>query len=220
MAPTANKGTKRVQVDRDKTMIFIVVAAASVVTVVALMVSRGFWSQANYLDRVASKKEKAVSQLKDNQAAATELKTSYDTFRGQNPNLIGGSPAGQGDRDGDNTKLILDALPSKYDFPALTASLEQLLFGYKINGIMGTDDTVVQQTVVAGDKIEIPVSVDVTGNYDAIKDLIGKFDKSIRPFSITQLELRGSNAMLQANFRMKTYYEPEKGLEITEEVVK
>jgi len=221
MAPSSKgiKGSKRVQVDKDKTIIFVIVAIAAVISVGSLMVSKGLWSQANYLDKVSGKKEVAVKQLEDNKKAVDSLKESYDTFRNQNPNLIGGSPDGQGDREGDNAKLILDSLPSRYDFPALTSSLEQLLFGYKINGITGTDDAIIQQENTTEAVVDIPLSIDVATSYEGFKTLIDNLDKSIRPFHILQLELRGSNTTLQTTVSMKTFYQPEKGLEITEEQV-
>ncbi len=219
MATLNTKGTKRVQVDKDKTVIFVTVAAAAVISVMALMISKGIWSQSSYLGKVADQKEVAVRQLKANKASADQLKSSYDAFKSQSPNLIGGSATGEGPRDGDNARLVLDALPSKYDFPALTTSLEQLLFGYKVNGIVGNDDVVIQQANTTSAPVEIPVTVDFTANYDGVKTLIDTFDKSIRPFHITRLEFRGSNSNLQTTFAMKTFYQPEKTVEITKKEV-
>lgn len=211
--------SKRVQVDKDKTNIFIIVAVASVVGIACLMTSKSFYSKGSYLSKVAEKKESAVTQLEKNTSALSSLKESYTIFKDKNPNLIGGLATGTGDRDGNNVKLILDALPNKYDFPALTSSIEQLLVGYKVNGITGTDDIITQQSSSASAPVEIPFTVDVGTDYKEFKVLLDKLDKSIRPFSINQLELRGSNSLLQTSMQLKTYYQPEKGLEIkTEEV--
>lgn len=211
--------SKRARVDKDKSIIFAVVSVAAIITVAALMMAKGLWSQANYLNSVADKKETAVNQLKDNKEAVVSLEAAYKTFKDQNPNLLGGSSTGTEDRDGDNARLILDSLPSKYDFPALATSLERLLTGYEINGISGTDDTVSQAAAPTGNVIEMPFSVDVTTNYENLKSLINSFNRSIRPFQIMTLKFRGTSDNLQANIQAKTYYQPEHGLEITSEVV-
>lgn len=219
MVPTKNN-SKRVQVDKDKTTIFAIVSVAAFITVASLMVARGLWSQTAYLSKVADKKEVAVKQLEANKSAVVTLEESYKKFKEQTPNLLGGSIEGASEKDGDNAKLILDSLPSKYDFPALTTSIERLLVGYGINGITGVDDTVAQQTTdPAIGVVEIPFSVDVYSNYEGIKELINSLHKSIRPFQVTKLEFRGTNDRLQAFISAKTFYQPERGLEITEEPV-
>lgn len=216
----SSKSAKRLQVDKDKLRIFVIIAVASVVTIASLVTAKGFWSQGNYLGKVAGKKEVAVKQLKDNQAAITTLTESYQTFVGQNPNLLGGSLDGTSDRDGDNGALVLDALPSKYDFPAVAASLEKLLSGYQIQDITGIDDSVAQAAAAGvGSPIEIPFSLGVQTNYDGFKQLTGAFNRSIRPFQITKLELSGTSGALTVSMEGKTFYQPEQGVQITEEQV-
>lgn len=110
---------------------------------------------------------------------------------------------------------MLDALPSKYDFPALTASLEKILTdkNFKIGGISGTDDEIAQSDIPeTGDPkpIDIPFQVSVEGSYASIKDLVGVFQQSIRPFNIRKISLTGSNASMKVSFDLKTYYQPEK----------
>lgn len=220
MSPAVNKNNaKRAQVDKDKTLIFAIVSVAAFIVVAALMMSKGLWSQANYYGSVADKKEIAVKQLETNLSAVNSLQAAYNSFKNQDPNLIGGSSTGTADRDGDNARLVLDALPSKYDFPALATSLERLLLGYDINGITGNDDSVAQSGAAAGSVIEMPFTVDVNTNYDNFKNLINTFDRSIRPLSISRIDFRGTNGDLQVGISAKTFYQPEKGLEITSEVV-
>ncbi len=205
--------------DKDKSMIFIVVSVSAAVVVGSLVFSKNLWSQGAYNAKVASKKEVAYKQLQDNRDAVSELKTAYESFRNEDPNLIGGSRDGTDERDGDNAKIILDALPNNYDFPGLTSSIERLLNGYAINGINGIDDSITQQTASSAATVEMPFTIDLTTNYEGVKQLIDAFDRSIRPFQFTRLELRGTNDALQTNMQLKTFYQPEKGLDITEEEV-
>lgn len=213
--------TKHKQVDKTQTMILGIVIAASIVTVFALVAAKSFLGQAIYLGRVASGKEKALNQLIENENAVKSLVTSYKSFASQDPNLIGGKSNGEGGRDGDNGRLVLDALPSKYDFPALTTSLEKMLSGYTIGSITGSDDSIAQEenaAVVA--PVDMPFSINVTADYTGLQNLLGSFEKSIRPFQITKLSVSGTNSELKIDMSAKTFYQPEKSLKIENEVVK
>src|SRR6185436_19057656 len=97
------------------------------ITVFSLMASRGLLGQRSYQARVINEKGKAVKQLQSNVAATKSLVDSYSNFTSLSSNVLGGNPRGTGDKDGDNGKIVLDSLPSKYDFPALTTSLEKIL---------------------------------------------------------------------------------------------
>ena len=212
---------KRVQIDKTQARMLATVIGASVISMFALVAAKSYFSQANYLNKVAGKKEVAVKQLKSNKEAAIKLEASYKSFAGQSPNLIGGSATGTGERDGDNGRLILDALPSKYDFPALATSIEKLLVGYKINTINGTDDATTQSASTDSTQpIEMPFSVDVTTTYENATNVLKTFEKSIRPFQITDLSITGTNTILNLNISAKTYYQPAKDMKITSEEVK
>ena len=212
--------TKKVQVDKAKATILGVVIAASMLSVFALVASKSYLAQANYLNKVAGEKEKAVKQLKANEAAVSTLVASYKSFSDQNPNLLGGVKTGNGDKDGDNARLVLDALPSKYDFPALATSLEKLLTGYTINTISGSDDNITQSQGENSELVEMPFTVDVGTDYKGMQALLTTFEKSIRPFQIMNIELNGTNTKLQSTITAKTFYQPEKDLRITTKVVK
>ncbi len=220
MAKKAAQNTKRKQLDKAQATMLAIVIGASAVTVFALFASKAYYSQANYLNKVATEKEKAVNQLKSNKEAVSTLVESYKSFSGQNPNLLGGTPTGKGEKDGDNGRLILDALPSKYDFPALATSIEKLLTGYTINNISGSDDTISQDQVASASIVDIPFKLDIQADYKGVQNLVTTFEKSIRPFQFDQIELSGTNNILQASFTMKSFYQPEKNLKIDTEVVK
>lgn len=213
------KSEKHLQVDKDKTTVFALVAIAAVSAVFALALIRGFWSRAGYLGKVADTKKTALTQLESNKAAVDELKKAYDDFNGQAVNLVGASSGGDGPLEGDNASLVLDALPSKYDFPALTSSMERILGGFRIEGITGVDDSLAQQSASLSGAVEIPLSVDLLVSYDGFKDLLSRLDRSIRPFQLVNLELKGTNSELKTLINLKTYYQPQTGLQITTEEV-
>jgi hypothetical protein len=214
------KSSKHVQVDKDKTRIFVTISVAALVTVASLVIARGYWSRGNYLSKVIGDQEMALQTLEQNQAAVDTLETAYESFESQNPNLLAGTPDGAGERDGDNATLVLDALPSKYDFPALASSLERMLAGRSITSISGADDSTNQAGVVGGGPVDMPFAFGIRTTYDSFKQLINDFNVSIRPFYFNTINLRGSNESLSVDASGKTFYQPEQGVQITESEVK
>ena len=214
------KSSKRKQVDKAQATILGIVIGAAVFSALCLVLSKSFLSQSSYLGRVAKAKEKAVAQLKANKEAVNKLVPAYKSFASQNPNLIGGSSTASGDRDGDNGRLVLDALPSKYDFPALATSLEKLLTGFTIINISGSDDAVSQEQVANSQLVDMPFTLDVSSDYKGMQTLTKTFEKSIRPFQIQTFELSGTNDKLEAKVTAKTFYQPEKDLKNGTKVVK
>jgi hypothetical protein len=184
------------------------------------------WSQKGYQSRVIAATRKADTQLKANVKAETSLVGSYKAFVSTPTNVIGGNPTGTADNDGDNAKIVLDALPSKYDFPALTASLEKILKAKNltVTGITGTDDEVAQsaaQSSSTPQPVPMPFSFTVSGaNYPAVQDLISTLQRSIRPMQIDSLTISGAANSMQVVVNAHTYYQPEKVLSVTTKVVK
>src|SRR5690606_27650185 len=109
----------------------IIIAVAAFITVFSLVSVRALLIKRSFQSRVVAEKEATLKTLKDNNAAAAELTNSFKAFNSTPDNLLGGTPGGTGDRDGDNAKLVLDALPGRYDFPALISSIEKMIQGNK-----------------------------------------------------------------------------------------
>ena len=217
--------SKRVLIDKANTTIVVIVSIAAFLAAFSIIATKTLISQASYQNRVISAKRVAVNQLKEDITATKTLKRSYDAFNSTTKNAIGGNPEGMGRQDGNNAKIVLDALPSAYDFPTLTTNLETLLTGQnvKINSISGTDDEVAQSTNQSSanpQPIPIPFQVSVTANYDGIKSVIDTFERSIRPIQLTSLDLSGSQGNLTLLVDAQTYYQPAKSLKINTTVVK
>lgn len=201
-----------------------VIAGATFVVIFSLVASRALLSQRAYQSRVIAEKEVAARQLKANLQAVDQLTVSYQEFVGAPENVLGGNPAGRGEKDGDNAKIVLDALPSKYDFPALTTSLEKILTNpsYKIENIDGEDDELNQKDNASSptpEVIEMPHEIAVSGSYPAVQDVVKIMERSIRPFHIQALELTGNESDVRLMITATTYYQPEKNLNITTKVV-
>lgn len=224
MAKVTSSTTKRSLIDKANSTMFASIAIAAFLVIFCLVSANTLISQANYQNKIISAKGQAVDQLQDNLEARDSLVTSYKAFVDTQTNVLGGNPTGAGPLDGDNAKLVLDALPSKYDFPALATSLEQMINSQnlQIQSIAGTDQEVEQQKDAAGNPapVAMPFEVQVTGSYDAIQGLVGLMDRSIRPFQIQTMELSGSQSTMMATITAVTYYMPEKSFNVSTEVIR
>lgn len=224
MAKT-NHSVKKQQLIKANSSMVVIVGVTAFIAVFCLVASKALWTKMNYQNRVISAKEEARDQSRENIAASDELIKSYNAFVATDNNVIGGRSEGKGDKDGDNAQIILDALPSQYDFPGLTTSLEKIIKdnnGTDIQSISGTDDEVTQSAKDdnVNNPIEMPFELTASGNYDAVSNLISLFDRSIRPIYIGQLKLSGSNSELEIAITGKSYYQPARTLEIQKKVVK
>lgn len=217
--------TKRLQINQANLTIVVATSIAAFVTIFSLVAAKTLISQYAYQNKVISKKTAAKKQLDANIVAVNSLMSSYQQFESQSDNIIGGTSTGTGERDGDNAKIILDALPSKYDFPAVATSLEKIVSqkNAKIVQIDGTDDELNQQKTEATGSpqpVEIPFQISVESNYATTQDLISMFERSIRPVKVTNMILTGKDGALTLTLKAITYYQPEKALNIKIEVVK
>ncbi|HSX32239.1 MAG TPA: type 4a pilus biogenesis protein PilO [Candidatus Saccharimonadales bacterium] len=217
--------TKRSLIGKANSTMVIATTAAAFVLVFAIVAGRTLASQMSYQNRVITAKKAALTQLKDDLKARDALQKSYSDFISENPNILGGDPDGSGDRDGDNAKLILDALPSKYDFPALATSLEKLINSQslEITGISGTDQEAaeaIKEATPTPEAVPMPFQLQVNGSYESIQSFVDITLKSIRPIKISTMELTGDQSTMSVNITAQTYYQPEKSLNIRNEVVK
>jgi hypothetical protein len=218
--------TKHIAIDKANAQIVIIVAVTAFITIFCLVASKAVLSQNAYQSRVISAKEKAHQQLQKNIKAVSDLGVSYKAFDGTATNVIGGTATGSGDNDGSNSKIILDALPPAYDFPALTSSLEKILTdrGLKISAINGTDDQINQQSNISSpmpQPVPIPFTFTVSdANYSSVQQLVKALQSSIRPIAIDSLDISGGTNNMSVTVTAHTYFQPAKSLKVTTKVIK
>jgi len=210
--------TKRALIDQANSTVVIITSVAAFIVVFSLVATKTLISQSMYQNHVITAKKQALHQLQDDLKATDALKASYKTFQNADPNVLGGSATGTDAQDGNNADIVLHALPSTYDFPALATSLEKLVTsvdGLTINNIAGTDDEVAQSTNTTSatpTPVPIPFQLSVTGNYEAIQELVNNLEHSIRPFQVLSLDLSGDQSKLTLEITAQTYYQPAKVL--------
>lgn len=218
--------SKRTFIDQANSSLVVIAGLAAFLTIFSLVASKTLFSQLAYQNRVLKEKHTTVARLRSDLTAANQLENSYQAFTHTTTNVIGGDVQGKGPKDGNNAKIILDALPSNYDFPALTTSLEKLITdvgGLSITSISGTDDEVAQKSNTSSAKPEavpMPFTIVVEGNYPAIQQLVGRFESSIRPFQVQNMNLTGDQSDLTLTLVAQTFYQPAKSVNITTKVVK
>ncbi len=226
MATKPHASQKHLAISKANAQMVAIVGVAAFITVFCLFASKAVFSQTRYQARVISAKEKAHNQLEANLETYNELATTYKAFNSASPNIIGGSKDGAGQNDGTNSKIVLDALPSTYDFPALTSSIEKILTdsNLKVTSITGTDDQLNQQENSSSpnpEPIEIPFSFTVTNaNYTSVSQLFDRLQHSIRPIQVDSVEISGAVNDMTVTVNAHTYYQPAKNVTITKKVVK
>lgn len=206
--------SKHLQIDKANQLILISAAVTTVIVVFSLVAANALIKQMSYQNKVIGLRSKASKQLTDNVKNAATLQTSYDAFENSSESVIGTADK--------NSKIVLDSLPSKYDFPALATSLEGLITvsGTAVSSINGTDNEAqAAQDSINPQPIDIPFDISARGDFTAAQKLILNMERSIRPFKITALNVSGGGNDLQVKVTATTYYQPEKKLEIEQKVI-
>jgi hypothetical protein len=217
------------QIAKAQSSLFFIVIAATVVTVFCLVSTKSLLSQGGYQRNVINQRNKAVKQLKDNLAAANQLKDQYNNvFENSGPiNIIGGKNNPSPDAvppDGDNARIVLDALPNSYDFPALVTSLTKILQSDNINNpsVGGSDQSLSITSTPSASPQQVNIDVPISGvaSFANIQKLLADLQRSIRPFDITALQVNGGANNMSFNFTMTTYFQPGMSLDVGSKVIK
>jgi len=222
-------GKTRLQITRDQSTMILIIAIATVVTVFCLVSTKALLSQASYQRRVINARHSATQQLQANIQNATTLTTQYNNvFEGSSAtNVLGGKnttdPSAQ-PPDGDNGRIVLDALPTTYDFPALLTSMSKLFANDNIGSpsIGGTDSTTTTSSQSSSNPQPVGISLAIagTGNYRNVQNLVKDLERSIRPFDITKLTLSGNESTMSISMQVNTYYQSAKAINATSKEIR
>jgi hypothetical protein len=219
---------KHLQIDKAQSTIVAVIASTTIVTVFCLMSSRALLAKASYQHKVINEKQKAAKQLAQNVKDAQTFLTQYnDVFNGSGPtNIIGGRNTTDPNAkppDGNNSHIVLDALPTTYDFPALVTSIASILQKDAVASpaIVGLDSSTTADNTPSPNPqpVKIPITISGTTTYDGAKSLFQDLERSIRPFDVSKLSISGTGA-INVSLDANTYYQPAKSLTITNREIK
>lgn len=220
MASKQSKGfgqlsTKHVAVDKANTLVIVSAAAAAAIIVFTFFAGKALIDKIAYQNEVISLRNKANSQLEKNIESINQLTAAFTAFDSA-PESVIGTP----DK---NSKIVLDALPSVYDFPALASSLDSIVknAGLKVTSITGTDlEETAEKSSINPVPIAIPFEISASGNYQSLQRLVLDLERSIRPFKIAEVTISGKDSDLTISIKGETYYQPKTEIGISEEVVR
>lgn len=193
--------SKRDLIEKAKSSQFFIVIIASIVVSASIIGTKILWTQRSYQAQIIDAKSEADDKLDQNIKAVSGLKEEFDKM----------------ERSTITSSLVLDSLPSKYDFPALLTTIEKMtaLSGVGLKTITGQDLTAsAVNTEGQPVPIAMPFTVSIGGSYDDIKKFVANMNKSIRPFQIDEIKIDASEGGIEVEFKMTTYYMPSKSLEI------
>jgi hypothetical protein len=222
---------KRQQIANANRMMFTWVAGVSAIVGIALVASIFLLQKAWFNEKVLAEKSKTASTLVKNNEVVGELKDQVRVL-----NTSEALKSAMLDGETQPVQVVLDALPSEANSSALGASLQEKFLTSEgltleslavdpVQGVESQDDESVQdasQSDQSGENIinfRFAVSTDA-GNASALKDLLQKLERSIRPIDITSfnIETQGDRLVLEVNGYSS--YEPAKTVELKTKTVK
>lgn len=222
-APKAN-----IKIDKEQSTIMLVIAVATIVTVFCVFSSKALISKAAYQQKVISARDKSLTQLQKNLKDAQTFLDQYNKvfIGGSSQNIIGGVSTQSADAmppDGSNPRIVLDALPTTYDFPALVTSTASILRKNNVvsPSIVGLDASSTSDSTPSPNPSpnKILLSISGTTTYSGAEQLVKDLERSIRPFDAAKLSITGNGA-INVTIDVTTYYQPAKSLTIVPKKVK
>jgi hypothetical protein len=219
--PTAGL-RKRQQISRANRTMLLWIAGVSVIVGVSIVLVVFLAQKIWFGEKVLAEKNHTVSVLKDDLSAIEGEDGLRNNIQQRNTdeNLI----AVRLNENDPPLQSILDALPGDANSTALASSLQiKLLSG--IPGVVietiNVDPTGDAESSTGTDQIGFTFSVSAdASNYPALKQVIERLEKSIRPFNVTSLGLEGQGSKVIMTVAGASYYSQAKTVELQTKVVR
>ncbi len=228
MQPNEVAMRKRTQIAKANRVMFIWVAAVSVIVGFGLVGSIFLAQKLFFNMKVIGEKNKTVSILTTNNANVKDLEGNVRALD-TNQALIDSKakPADQA------IQAILDALPSDANSNALGASLQSKLLAsvsgltvqsLQVDPVVGVEqlssDATVQDTSVGTGGNVITFRFSVSGTPTALQQALTNLEKSIRAIDVTKLRIENQGSTQVLNVEAKAFYEPAVVVQLTNKLVK
>jgi hypothetical protein len=214
---------KHQQITKANRTMFFWVAGISVIVGFAVVAGIFLARQMLFNTNIIRVKSQTLTTIRSNQAAVTELKNNTRALNSnQDLTNLKAQP------DDKALQVVLDALPADVNATALGSSLQNKLLAdtpgitlqtLSIENTGNTDESVVLDN--EGDLSNvITFRMDVTGSADALKNLLLRFERSIRAIDVIGLTLEQSNDVLTMKIEARAFYEPPRTIELRDTEVK
>jgi len=200
---------KREKIQQANSTTLIVVAVASVVVSMMLVMGNFLLKQKSYNDHVYKEKKIARDTLRQNVINARELENKYKDIE-DSKSLA-------------NSQTILDALPGNYDNPALRTSIESLVKrnSLSIESLTSIDqEGKVKEQSITPRPMEMPYNITVVGSYDKIRNFVTDLERTIRPMKVDTVSITGSDTDMKAELNVTTYFQPTREIGLTTKEVR
>lgn len=211
---------KRQQISSANKMMFLWIAGVSVVVGVSIVLMVFLVQKIWHGEKVIAEKNKTVSVLDKNLSNVTALRDNIRVLN-TNEDL---NAAKLNDSDS-ALQPVLDALPADANPTALASSLQtKLLTGVPGVVVETLNVEPVSDDTATGDgvgRIGFTFSVSADSNdYTALRQVLERLEKSIRPFNVTNLTIESQGKRLIMTATGESFYSLAKKVELTQKVVK
>lgn len=230
MAKSQTGLRKRQQINHANQMMFLWIAGVSVVVGFALVLMIFLVQKIWFGERVIVEKLNTVSVLDKNLAVVDQLK--------DNVRVLGANKDLQSTRLSDTDspiQSVLDALPADANSTAMASSLQQKLLS-GVTGVVIESLKVqpVSDVEVSGSKTTVSTSSNplsntigfsfsvstASANSEALREILIRIEKSIRPFTINTLVVEGQGSRVVMTATGVGYYLPAQKIELKNKVVR
>lgn len=218
--PSDNKEVairKRQQIDSSKKTMFLFVASAAFLSGIAVVVSIFLIQQIVFHSKVIIEKQTTISRLDKNIENVNKLK--------DNVRVLETDAALNSVKSSDESsalQTILDALPDTANADALGASVKSRFIdtvdGITINNLMVSPVNNEETGEAAADAVTF--SLEVMGDGNKLKELLTKFERSIRVIELSSFEVRSGDNHLSLVIQGRAFYEPAQVVQLQKKVVK
>lgn len=220
---------KRTQIMKANRTMFLWVAAVSVVFGVALVGIIFIVQMLLFNERVLEEKSKTIATLKVNNENIIELESQIRVLD-TNQSLI----SLKARSDDQAIQVILDALPSEANSPALGSSLQEKLLAnipglelnsIKIDPVVGVEylqdtDSMISADPITDTQNNITFNFSVTGDEIALKKALQNLENSIRTINVVSVMIESQEDKRVMTVNGQAFYEPVRIVELTDKVVK
>ena len=216
---------KRQQIDSSRKTMFVFVAGAAFLAGIALVISIFLIQQIVFHSKVIIEKQSTIFRLDKNLESVDELKKNVRV-------LETNSALNSVKASSENSALqtVLDALPDNPNADAFGASIKNKFVdtveGLTLDSLSVTspnsqgEESEDNNSESADSSNTLHFSLEVSGSADKLRELLTKFERSIRVIELKSFEIHTSEDKLSLTIQGVAYYEPAQKIHLEKKVVK
>lgn len=211
---TFKKSDRKKQIDDAHKQLVMLIAFAGSAILVTFIVGRNIWDKTIYQYKVNEEAAKYEAILKENVAAINKIKSNVNALKADDALNL----ANLKTDDKTPLQVVLDAMPTSGDGITLGSSLQDKIFSLsKANVSLSVNNSSAKSENTKSKKLSStsgkPVSMifgaSITGSVSDVKDTLEIMERTIRPISVTDINVHGTDDSMTVDVKAKTYYTPK-----------